>query len=51
MERKKLKNNMKMTLATMQAEDEKAAVIEQNVENSIKQQQEAEKILKADVTN
>jgi hypothetical protein len=37
MERKKLKNNMKMTLATMEAEDEKGSVIEQNVENSIKQ--------------
>jgi hypothetical protein len=40
---------MKMALATMQQEEEKAEVVEKKIEISLKQQQEAEKILKQDV--
>lgn len=50
-ERKKLKNNMQMTIATAQQEEEKAAVVEKKIDSSIKQQEEAEKIVKADVNN
>jgi len=44
-----MKNNMKMALVTMQQEEEKAEVVEKKIEISLKQQQEAEKILKQDV--
>ena len=49
LERKRMKNNMKMALVTMQQEEEKAEVVEKKIEISLKQQQEAEKILKQDV--
>lgn len=50
-ERKRMKNNMKMALATMQQDDDKAAIIETRIEQSIKIQEETEKILKQDVNN
>ena len=51
MERKKLRNNMKMTLATQEQEELKSGVVEQKIESALKQEEEAEKVLKADVNS
>lgn len=40
-----------MQLETMRQEDEKTSVVEQKIESTLQQQEEAEKVLKADVTN
>lgn len=51
MERKKLRNNMKMTLATMEQEESKTNIVEQTMIQQEKNQETAEKVLKADVNS
>ena len=50
-ERKKLRNNMKMTLATLEQEESKTNIVEQTFNEVAKNQEAAEKVLKADVNS
>jgi hypothetical protein len=51
LERKRMKNNMQMTLATLQHEEEKTQVVEKQIASQLIKQEEAEKVLKKDVFN
>jgi hypothetical protein len=51
MERKKLRNNMKMTLVNLEQEEAKSGLLEQQVDSALKKEEEAEKVLKADVNS
>jgi hypothetical protein len=46
-----MKNNMQMTLATLQHEEEKTQVVEKQIASQLIKQEEAEKVLKKDVFN